>query len=183
MFFADNRRYMGRPVNIHFQLIRKIDSLSLLCYHPTLRFRLMPKILCIDDNSAGLRARRVLLEKMGHKVTTARSGQEGLKKFGKAKADLVIVDYIMPRMKGDQVLRKIKQADPKLPVILLSGYAETLGLEQAVPEADCVLNKGPREVPELTSAVTRLLRKRMKKPAASVKMKSAERKEKKQARR
>ncbi len=141
----------------------------------------MSKILCIDDNAAGLRARRALLEKMGHQVTTAHGGQEGLAKFRKAKADLVIVDYRMPRMKGDQVLRKIKQADPKLPVVLLSGYAETLGLEQAVPEADCVLNKGPREVPELISAVTRLLRKSMKKPAASVKMKSAEGKEKKPA--
>ncbi len=143
----------------------------------------MSKILCIDDNAAGLRARRALLEKMGHKVTTAHGGQEGLEKFHKAKMDLVIVDYRMPRMKGDQVLRKIKQADPKLPVVLLSGYAETLGLEQAVPEADCVLNKGPREVPELISAVTRLLRKSMKKPAASVKMKSAEEKEEKPARR
>jgi CheY-like chemotaxis protein len=143
----------------------------------------MPRILCIDDNSTGLRARRVLLEKMGHKVTTARSGQEGLNKFAKVKADLVIVDHVMPRMKGDQVLRKIKQSDPKLPVILLSGYAETLGLEQAVPEADCVLEKGPREVPELTRAVTRLLRRRMKKPSASVKMKSATGKEKKPARR
>ena len=43
-----------------------------------------------------------------------------------------------------------------------------LGLEQAVTEADCVLNKGPREVPELISAVTRLLRKSMKKPAAVI---------------
>ncbi len=143
----------------------------------------MSKILCIDDNAAGLRARRALLEKMGHQVTTAHGGQEGLEKFRKAKVDLVIVDYRMPRMKGDQVLREIKQADPKLPVVLLSGYAETLGLEQAVPEADCVLNKGPREVPELISAVTRLLRKSMKKPSASVKVKSAEGKEKKLAHR
>ncbi len=131
----------------------------------------MPQILCIDDNTHGLTARRVLLEGMGHKVTVARSGREGLEAFRNQKIDMVIVDYVMPQMNGGEVVREIKRENPKLPVILLSGYAETLCLEEKVPEADCVLKKGAREVSELVNAVNRLLRKSMKKPAASVKEK------------
>ena len=131
----------------------------------------MPKILCIDDNVHGLTARRVVLEGLGHKVTVARNGRDGLEALARDKVDLVIVDYVMPHMHGGQVVRAIKQANPKLPVILLSGFTEILGLEEKVTEADCVLRKCPREVQEMVNAVTRLLRKSMKKPGASVKAK------------
>ena len=131
----------------------------------------MAKILCIDDNAHGLNARRVLLERKGHQVTLAHSGPEGLKAFRREKADLVIVDYVMPQMNGAEVVREIKRIAPRLPVILLSGYTETLSLEEKVKEADCVLSKGTREIQELLNAVQRLLRKAAKKPAASVKAK------------
>ena len=107
----------------------------------------MAKILCIDDNAHGLSARRVLLEKLGHQVTVARSGAEGLQAFRRAKADLVIVDYVMPQMNGSEVVRKLKKSAPRLPVILLSGYTETLNLETKVKDADCILSKGRREIP------------------------------------
>lgn len=131
----------------------------------------MPRILCIDDNAHGLTARRLLLEGLGYKVTVAGSGREGLEAFRNQKADLIIVDYRMPQMNGAEVVKEIKRENPKLPVILLSGYTETLGLEEKVTDADCVLKKGAREVAELTHAVSRLLRKSMKKPGASVKAK------------
>ncbi len=129
----------------------------------------MPKILCIDDNAHGLTARRVLLEGMGHKVMVARSGREGLEIFQKDKIDLIVVDYVMPQMNGGEVVREVKRVNPKLPIILVSGYTDTLALEEKVPEADCVLKKGAREVAELSSAINRLFRKAMKKPGASVK--------------
>ncbi len=138
----------------------------------------MPKILCIDDNTAGLTARRVLLEGMGYSVTVARNGRDGLDAFRGEKPDIVIVDYVMPQMNGGEVVREIKRLNSKIPVILLSGYTETWGLEEKVTEADCVLKKGAREVAELTNAMHRLLRKSMRKPVASV-----DAKEKKAARR
>ena len=131
----------------------------------------MAKILCIDDNGHGLNARRVLLEREGHEVTVARNGADGIKAFRRGNVDLVIVDYVMPQMNGAEVVRKIKQVSPRPPVILLSGYTETLNLEEKVKDADCILSKGTREVPELLSAVKRLLRKTARKPAASVKAK------------
>lgn len=132
----------------------------------------MSRILCIDDHLHGLNARRVVLEGLGHTVSLARNGREGLNLFEKEKPDLVIVDYMMPQMKGDEVIREIKRMSPRTPVILLSGFADTLSLEEKVPEADCVVKKAAREVAELTGALTRLLRKNAKKPAGSVKAKT-----------
>jgi len=129
----------------------------------------MARILCIDDNGHGLNARRVLREREGHQVAVAGSGAEGLKAFRRGKVDLVVVDYVMPQMNGAEVVRKIKEVSPRLPVILLSGYTETLNLEEKVKDADCILSKGSREVRELLNAVQRLLRKAARKPAASVK--------------
>jgi len=128
----------------------------------------MAKILCIDDSAHGLNARRVLLEHEGHQVAVARSGPEGLKALRREKADLVIVDYVMPHMNGAEVVSAVKKLAPRLPVILLSGYTEILDLEEKVKDADCILSKGKREIPELLNSVERLLRRAARKPAASV---------------
>jgi len=131
----------------------------------------MARILCIDDNLVGLKARKALLEKIGHAVLTARTGDDGLDTLRREKPDLVILDYKLPRWNGGDLAREIKRTQAGVPVILLSAYAETMSLGEKVPEADYVLCKDHREVPELLSAVTRLLRKRMKKPGASVRKK------------
>lgn len=141
----------------------------------------MPKILCIDDNAHGLTVRRVLLESKGHKVFAAANGRDGLELFRRERPDLVVVDYVMPQMNGAEVIREIKRLAPNTPVILLSAFTETLSLEEKVKDADCVLCKGSREVPELLSTVARLLRKAMKKPAASVRAKAEKAKENKPA--
>jgi CheY-like chemotaxis protein len=130
----------------------------------------MARILCIDDSVSGLSVRRQLFERHGHEVVTARSGPEGLERFRKEPFDLAVVDYVMPEMNGGEVIRQLRRLNPDLPVILLSGYADTLGLEHRVPEADTVLHKGrSREVKELLEAADHLLRRR-RKPVGRVKV-------------
>ena len=125
----------------------------------------------IDDNRHGLVARRTVLEQQGHKVTTATNGQDGLERFQEETFDLVVTDYRMPGMTGQQVIKKIRLEKPKIPIVLLSGYVEALGLEAGVTGADIVLSKGPGEVQALLRAIARLHRRIPKKPVASVKAK------------
>ncbi len=128
----------------------------------------MACILCIDDNEHGRIVRRHILEEHGYEVLTAKSGREGLEKFRNEKVDLAVVDYLMPEMNGQEVIKHLRKISPKLPVILLSGYADTLALDRKVPEANTVLHKGrPREVKELLEAVERLLRHPKKKSPRS----------------
>jgi len=127
------------------------------------------KILLIDDNKMGLVARRAVLEELGYVVTTAGSASEGMKRFVETSFELVITDYKMPRMSGIQLIEKIRKEAPAIPIILLSGFAEALGLDEKNTGADIVIQKSANEVTHMVRGVRKLLRKRKtpKKPAAS----------------
>lgn len=125
-------------------------------------------ILLVDDNTFGLAARKSVLEELGHRVKTFRSAEEALAEFQQAHFDLVITDFKMPGMNGIELIRQIRALRPSVPVILISGYAEALGLTEASTGADAVIAKSANEVSHLTRAVSRLLRRRaLAKPVAS----------------
>lgn len=82
----------------------------------------MKTILCIDDDSSILELRRRVLESSGYGVITAPSGNDGLKLVSQgAKVDLVLLDYLMPGMNGDEVVENLKSEFPALPVIAIVG--------------------------------------------------------------
>ncbi len=58
------------------------------------------RILLIDDNRHGLVARRTVLEQLGHKVSVAAGGQDGIDAFQSQPFDLVVTDYRMPEVSG-----------------------------------------------------------------------------------
>lgn len=80
-------------------------------------------ILLIDDQEEILTSVRLLLEREGHKVLTALSGEEGLHTFRLEKVHLVIVDYFMPQMTGEEVIREIRKTDKDIQILLQTGYA------------------------------------------------------------
>ncbi len=80
-------------------------------------------ILLIDDEKVLLETVGDDLKEGGYKVTTAESGEEGLKSFKMIQHDLVIIDLIMENMDGLEVSRKIKQLNPKTPIMILTGFA------------------------------------------------------------
>lgn len=127
------------------------------------------RILLVDDNKLGLIARKAVLEEQGHRITTASEGAEALEQFSRGKFDLLITDFKMPRMNGLELIRKVRELNAGLPIILISGYAEALGLTEATTGADVVIPKSAHEVQQLVRSVNRLLRRpAAKKPAASL---------------
>ena len=83
----------------------------------------MPRILVIDDEE-GIRAGcRRILEPAGYIVETAASGREGLEKFRQQPADLVLIDVVMPDMRGVDLLGPIHEIDPDTVCIIITGYA------------------------------------------------------------
>jgi DNA-binding NarL/FixJ family response regulator len=79
-------------------------------------------ILLIDDEKFLLETVSDDLKESGYEVTTAVSGEEGLRSFEILQHDLVIIDLKMEGMDGLEVSRKIKQLNPKTPVMILTGY-------------------------------------------------------------
>ncbi len=67
-----------------------------------------------------------MLEFDGHIVETAKSGQEALAALERAAFDLVITDFAMPIMKGDELAAAIKSRNPRQPVVMITAYAEML---------------------------------------------------------
>jgi len=83
-------------------------------------------ILVVDDEPFVCDAVKMMLAFDGHVVETATSGHDALAKFDRAKFDLVITDFSMPSMKGDELAAAIKSRDPKQPVVMITAYAEML---------------------------------------------------------
>lgn len=128
------------------------------------------RILIVDDNSLGLAARRSVLEELGHKVVTTTAPHEALELCGKQRFDVVVTDYKMPKMNGLEFISRLRKQHPSMLVILISGFTDTLGLNESNTGADIVLQKSAHEVTQLIRAVNRLLRKQAppsKKPPAS----------------
>src|SRR5580765_7865036 len=84
------------------------------------------KILVVDDEPFVCDAVKMMLAFDGHDVQTANSGKEALEIFDKGKFDLVITDFSMPAMKGDELAIAIKSRIPKQPVVMITAYAEML---------------------------------------------------------
>jgi CheY-like chemotaxis protein len=118
------------------------------------------RILLVDDNLSGLTARKTVLEELGHQITLASSGAEALERFSQHKFDVVVTDYKMPRMNGLELIRKIRMQTPGIPIVLISGFVDALGLCEETTGADAVIQKSANEVTHLTRAVARLLRRK-----------------------
>lgn len=80
------------------------------------------RILAVDDEPFVCESVKMMLMFDGHQVETAASGYEALEKFDAARFDLVVTDYAMPGMKGDQLAQTIKKQSPQMPVILLTAF-------------------------------------------------------------
>lgn len=99
------------------------------------------RVLVVEDEPMVRGIEVEYLTADGHSVETAADGCEGLSKFRAGKFDLVVVDRAMPEVNGDQLTDAIKELNPEMPVILLTGFTETLGNEHKQPQADLILAK------------------------------------------
>lgn len=123
------------------------------------------RILLVDDNRNGLRARKVVLEELGYEVVSCGCGVEALNQYCSRPFDLVVTDYRMPLLDGIQLIARLREHTPAVRVVLISGVAETLGLNDLNTGADIVVQKNCHEVTALTRAVARLMsRKPPRKP-------------------
>ena len=78
------------------------------------------KILIVDDSSMSRRMLRRILESVGHEVVEAQEGAAGLEQYFLEKPDLVFLDLTMKDMYGLDVLAKLREMNPDVPVIIAS---------------------------------------------------------------
>jgi len=112
----------------------------------------------VDDNALGLDARKLVLENEGYRVIAKPTPEEALEAISSQHFDLLITDYIMPGMNGDELIRRVRNRGIKTPAILLSGFVDPLGLHEANTGADVVVQKSNHEINHLLRAVRTVLR-------------------------
>lgn len=96
----------------------------------------------------------------GHDVMTANSGKEALGILEKEKFDLVITDFAMPVMKGDELAATIKKRWPRQPIVMITAYAEMLQSSGSpLPGVDHLISK-PFLLENLREAIAKVLPER-----------------------
>ena len=117
------------------------------------------KILIVDDEPGVVEIVRVNLEWEGYDICEAFDGQEGWDKVRSEKPDLVILDVMMPRMSGLELLERI-EADPHIcgvPVIMLTVRARDMDIIQALEKGAVEYLTKPFEPINLVRVVRKTL--------------------------
>jgi CheY-like chemotaxis protein len=83
------------------------------------------RVLCVDDDLSTLKIRKFLLEAAGYAVVTASSGTEALRILSEdTDFDLVLLDYLMPGMKGDELAGRVREMYPSLRLVAVSAVGQ-----------------------------------------------------------
>jgi len=93
----------------------------------------MKKILLIEDEEIMIGLLQKKLAAEGYEVSVAKDGQEGLIKMREAKPDLVLLDIIMPKMGGFEVMEEMQKDEElgKIPVIIISNSGQPVEIDRA----------------------------------------------------
>ena len=81
-------------------------------------------LLCIDDDEDVLECEKAFLEMFGYTVLTASNGSKGLELASTHSVEVVIVDYFMPQMNGQEVAVEMRRLRPEAFIIMLSGAVD-----------------------------------------------------------
>jgi len=116
------------------------------------------KILIVDDSGLARRLTRQFLEELGHFIEEAADGAQALERYVLNQHDLVVLDMVMHGMYGLDVLIKLRELNPKLPVLVVTADIQKSTRDQ-VKDAGAVgiINK-PLKREDLAAAVETVLK-------------------------
>ncbi len=116
-------------------------------------------ILVVDDEETMRITAREILEEAGYDIITAGDGPEALKIYKKEykKLDMAIIDMAMPQMYGDELFRKMKRINPKVKVLLASGFTQDQRAIKILSEGVKGFLQKPFTINTLTSRVKEII--------------------------
>ena len=109
----------------------------------------------------------MVLEELGYEITASQNPKTALSLFAEAiengsPFDLIVTDFKMPDLNGIELIDRLRRLHATVPVILISGFVDALGLTERSTGANAVIMKSANEVQHLIRAANRLLGGRVK---------------------
>jgi CheY-like chemotaxis protein len=114
----------------------------------------MNRVLIVDDEQIHLRSTAALLERAGFATDTALGGEEALEKLAEKPFDSVLVDLMMPRMNGLELVRTIRERHSGLRVVLTSSFPLSARQVERMGLGDVPFVPKPCPGHELAAALT-----------------------------
>jgi len=119
----------------------------------------LPKRILVVDDEVHIRyLLTVALEELGYQVLTAGDGFKAVEIYEQRPVDLVILDWILPGMKGIEVLKRIREIPTikQIPVLMISAYTDPVEVAMHQPDTDFL--QKPFDIRELREKVDHLLK-------------------------
>jgi len=125
------------------------------------------RILVVDDEEPIRKFVDRVLRQAGYETMTASDGPEAVETAGRmASVDLLLTDVMMPQMAGDELARRLRQSEPSLKVLYLTGFSDSLFKERMTLWQDEAFLDKPCTVKGLLQAVSLLTSGRLTAHAA-----------------
>jgi DNA-binding NtrC family response regulator len=118
------------------------------------------RLLVVDDEEIVIRSCLRILGGGDYEVEAAQSGEEALKKIGEERYDVLILDIMMPKMDGLEVLQRVKEAHPDIDIIMVTGLAQIETAVRAMKLGAFDYLPKPFDPDELRLVVERALERR-----------------------
>jgi two-component system cell cycle sensor histidine kinase/response regulator CckA len=117
------------------------------------------KILLVDDEKGTIQVEELMLKKLGYSVLPALSGQEALQLYqdNMVELDLVALDMIMPEMNGKDTYEALKKLNPKVKVLLVSGYSLNKQIEELMEKGCNGFIQKPFDIIQLSQKIREVL--------------------------
>lgn len=115
------------------------------------------KILVVDDSGLARRMVRQLAEELGHTVEEATDGPQALERYVLSRHDLVVLDMVMHGMYGLDVLVKLRELNPALPVIVVTADIQKTTREQVKAAGAAAMINKPLKREELAAVMATVL--------------------------
>jgi len=148
----------GSSFKVYMPIIDEVEE-ETQTDEPLIEINGKERILLIDDEQQIIDIERQILERLGYTVTSTTDSQEALEEFAAQPDhfDLVITDMTMPKMTGDQLAQRMMDIKPQIPVILCTGFNETISEEKALAMGIDKFVMKPVVKEELASTIRKVL--------------------------
>ena len=115
------------------------------------------RVLLVDDEESIREIGKELLEERGFKIETAENGKKAIEKYKQAKFDIIVLDMVMPIMGGSETFDELQKINPKVKVILSSGYSLEGQAADIVARGCSGFIQKPFNMAELTTKIMEIL--------------------------